>query len=115
MARFRGFRARLRCSILKHRERTVVPGGGANAIMNLADLKVNVLPVGIVGDDEPGDLLLQALRAKKVSLSGSRTVSKVTRRRLRRGFWRERRTLHGSRWCASIVNRSRSTRPIRRF
>ena len=40
--------------ILKHRERTVVPGGGANAIMNLADLKVNVLPVGVVGDDEAG-------------------------------------------------------------
>jgi rfaE bifunctional protein kinase chain/domain len=56
--------------ILKHRERTVVPGGGANAIMNLADLKVNVLPVGLVGDDEPGRLLLQALRAKKISLSG---------------------------------------------
>ena len=56
--------------ILKHRERTVVPGGGGNAIMNLADLKVNVLPVGVVGDDEPGRLLLQALRAKKVSLSG---------------------------------------------
>jgi bifunctional ADP-heptose synthase (sugar kinase/adenylyltransferase) len=30
--------------ILKHRERTVVPGGGANAVHNLADLGVNVLP-----------------------------------------------------------------------
>ncbi|HXR10624.1 MAG TPA: hypothetical protein VN792_07585, partial [Candidatus Acidoferrales bacterium] len=38
--------------ILKHRERTVVPGGAANAANNLADLGVNVLPVGIVGDDE---------------------------------------------------------------
>jgi rfaE bifunctional protein kinase chain/domain len=56
--------------ILKHRERTVVPGGGGNAIMNLADLKVNVLSVGVVGDDEPGRLLLQALRAKKISVSG---------------------------------------------
>ena len=36
--------------ILKHRERSVVPGGGANAIHNLADLGVNVLPVGVVGD-----------------------------------------------------------------
>jgi hypothetical protein len=34
--------------ILKHRERTVVPGGGANAVNNLADLGVNVLPVGEV-------------------------------------------------------------------
>ena len=40
--------------ILKHRERSVVPGGGANAVSNLADLGVNVLPVGVVGDDEAG-------------------------------------------------------------
>jgi rfaE bifunctional protein kinase chain/domain len=56
--------------ILKHRERTVVPGGGGNAIYNLADLGVNVLPVGVVGDDEPGRLLLQRLRQKKIPLSG---------------------------------------------
>ena len=56
--------------ILKHRERTVVPGGGANAVMNLASLGVNVLPVGVVGDDEPGSLLLECLREKKVSTSG---------------------------------------------
>ena len=31
--------------ILKHRERTLAPGGGANAVYNLADLGVNVLPV----------------------------------------------------------------------
>src|ERR1700761_4307093 len=53
--------------ILKHRERTVVPGGGANAVMNLATLGVNVLPVGVVGDDETGSLLLEAFRAKKIS------------------------------------------------
>ena len=56
--------------ILKHRERTVVPGGGANAVMNLADLGVTVLPVGIVGDDEPGKLLLQAFKKKKIATSG---------------------------------------------
>src|SRR6478672_11082567 len=44
--------------ILKHRERRVVPGGGANAIYNLADLGVRVLPVGWIGNDEPGRLLL---------------------------------------------------------
>ena len=33
--------------ILKHRERSVMPGGGANAVSNLADLGVNVLPVGV--------------------------------------------------------------------
>src|SRR6202789_3162509 len=53
--------------ILKHRERTVVPGGGANAVNNLADLGVNVLPVGVVGDDEAGSLLLEGFRDKKIS------------------------------------------------
>ena len=56
--------------ILKHRERTVVPGGGGNAVMNLASLGVNVLPVGVVGDDEAGSLLLEQLHEKKVSTSG---------------------------------------------
>ncbi|MGZ5641333.1 MAG: bifunctional heptose 7-phosphate kinase/heptose 1-phosphate adenyltransferase [Burkholderiales bacterium] len=56
--------------ILKHRERSVVPGGAANAVYNLADLGVTVLPVGVVGDDEAGKLLLQSFRTKKISLSG---------------------------------------------
>src|SRR5512135_2776196 len=56
--------------ILKHRERTVVPGGGANAVYNLADLGVTVLPVGVVGDDEPGRLLLRSFRKKRISVSG---------------------------------------------
>ncbi len=56
--------------ILKHRERSILPGGGANAVMNLASLGVNVLPVGVVGDDEAGSLLLEWLREKKVSTSG---------------------------------------------
>jgi rfaE bifunctional protein kinase chain/domain len=56
--------------ILKHRDRTVVPGGGANAVMNLASLGVNVLPVGVVGDDETGNLLLECLRDKKITTSG---------------------------------------------
>src|ERR1700739_3352431 len=56
--------------MLKHRDRSIVPGGGANAISNLADLGVTVLPVGVVVDDEPGRLLLQCFRKKKISLSG---------------------------------------------
>jgi rfaE bifunctional protein kinase chain/domain len=56
--------------ILKHRERTVVPGGGANAVMNLASLGVKVFPVGIVGDDEQGELLLGEFRKAKVPTSG---------------------------------------------
>src|SRR6202008_1779441 len=56
--------------ILKHRERTVVPGGGANAVNNLADLDVNVLPVGLLGDDEPGRLLMRASGHTRVPGSG---------------------------------------------
>src|SRR3974377_723801 len=64
--------------ILKHRERTVVPGGGGNAVMNLADLGVNVLPVGVVGDDEPGHLLIEAFRHRKISTSGIHHLKNYT-------------------------------------
>jgi rfaE bifunctional protein kinase chain/domain len=60
--------------ILKHRERTILPGGGGNAVMNLSSLGVNVLPVGVVGDDEAGSLLLEQLREKKISTSGIERV-----------------------------------------
>src|SRR5436853_2308991 len=56
--------------ILKHRDRTVLPGGGANAIYNLADLRANVLPVGVLGEDEPGRLLLKGFRHKRIPVSG---------------------------------------------
>ena len=56
--------------ILKHRERTVTPGAAGNAVFNLAAMGVNVLPVGVVGDDEPGRLLLKAFKLKKISISG---------------------------------------------
>ncbi len=56
--------------ILKHRERAIVPGGGGNAVMNLAALGVNVLPVGVIGDDEAGNILLEQLHLKKISTSG---------------------------------------------
>src|SRR2546429_1446307 len=52
--------------ILRHRERSVVPGGAANAANNLADLGVNVLPVGVVGDDEPRRLLVKYFRHKRI-------------------------------------------------
>jgi rfaE bifunctional protein kinase chain/domain len=56
--------------ILKHRDRTLIPGGGANAVMNLAALGVTALPVGLVGDDEAGRTLLQIFRKNKISVSG---------------------------------------------
>jgi rfaE bifunctional protein kinase chain/domain len=75
--------------ILKHRERTVVPGGAANAANNLADLGVNVLPVGIVGEDEPGRLLLKYFRHKKIAVSGvlkDKAYTTVTKTRILAGM-----------------------------
>jgi len=75
--------------ILKHRERMVVPGGGANAINNLADLDVNVLPVGLVGDDETGRLLVKAFRHKHVPISGilkDKSHTTVTKTRILAGM-----------------------------
>ncbi|PSH04271.1 MAG: hypothetical protein CXZ00_07875 [Acidobacteria bacterium] len=60
--------------ILKRRDRVLVPGGGANAVMNLAALGVTALPVGLVGDDEAGKALLQIFRKNKISVSG---ISKI--------------------------------------
>ena len=60
--------------ILKHRGRTLIPGGGANAVMNLAALGVTALPVGLVGDDEFGRALIQTFRKNKISVSG---ISKI--------------------------------------
>jgi len=75
--------------ILKHRERTVVPGGGANAVNNLADLGVNVLPVGAIGDDEPGRLLLKYFRHKRIPTSGvlkDKSYTTVTKTRILAGM-----------------------------
>jgi len=81
--------------ILRHRERTVVPGGGANAVNNLADLGVNVLPVGIVGNDDPGRLLLRSFRHKRIPVTGilrDKKHSTVTKTRILAGMphtWRQ--------------------------
>jgi len=75
--------------ILKHRERTVLPGGGANAANNLADLGVNVLPVGVVGDDEAGRLLIKYFRHKRIPVSGvlkDKSYTTVTKTRILAGM-----------------------------
>ncbi|MBI1737923.1 MAG: sugar kinase [Acidobacteria bacterium] len=56
--------------ILRHRETQLVPGGGANAANNLADLGAKVLPVGVVGDDHAGKALVDYFRHKRVQTSG---------------------------------------------
>jgi D-glycero-beta-D-manno-heptose-7-phosphate kinase len=88
--------------ILKHRERTVVPGGGANAVNNLADLGVNVLPVGAIGDDEPGRMLLKFFRHKHIPISGvlkDKSYTTVTKTRILAG------TTHNTRQQVVRVDR----------
>src|ERR1700742_2147866 len=55
--------------IVRHRETQLVPGGGANATNNLADLGAKVLPVTVVGDDSNGQGLIDFFRGKGVNVS----------------------------------------------
>ena len=56
--------------ILRHRETRMLPGGGANATNNLADLGARVRAISAVGDDAAGDALVEYFRAKGVDTSG---------------------------------------------
>ena len=56
--------------ILKQRDNRIVPGGGANAANNLADLGARVTPVGLVGDDRTGEALFQYFKDKAISTRG---------------------------------------------
>jgi D-glycero-beta-D-manno-heptose-7-phosphate kinase len=53
--------------ILKQREKQIVPGGGANAANNLADLGARVTMVGAVGNDEAGKALLRYFQQRGIS------------------------------------------------
>ena len=55
--------------ILRHRRTELVPGGGANAVNNLADLGARVIPVGAVGSDAAGLALLDYFRRKRINTS----------------------------------------------
>jgi len=69
--------------ILRHEDQHDVPGGGANALANLADLGVRVSVVSAVGDDEPGRALCEALAScgvdtdRVVTVPGYHTPTKV--------------------------------------
>jgi rfaE bifunctional protein kinase chain/domain len=56
--------------ILRHKQTEIIPGGGANAANNLADLGATVFPVGAVGDDAAGNALIEYFRRKQVDVSG---------------------------------------------
>jgi rfaE bifunctional protein kinase chain/domain len=56
--------------ILRRRELHTLPGGGANAVNNLADLGARVHPIAILGNDAAGEALAEYFRRKKVDASG---------------------------------------------
>ncbi len=69
--------------ILSYQGETLIPGGGANAVANVAALGGRPLPLGVVGDDAHGRQLLDALRERGVPTEsilvrpGYRTPTKV--------------------------------------
>jgi D-glycero-beta-D-manno-heptose-7-phosphate kinase len=64
--------------ILNHKKTQIVPGGGANAIHNLAALGAKPFPIGVVGDDVEGQELLNFFSNLEIDVSGIR-VSKSYR------------------------------------
>ena len=56
--------------ILRHEHEEILPGGGANAVANVAALGGRPLPVGVVGEDESGEGLLAALAARGIPVEG---------------------------------------------
>ena len=56
--------------ILRHSETRLVPGGGANAANNLADLGAQVMLLGAVGEDASGNALVNYFRKKGVGVAG---------------------------------------------
>lgn len=56
--------------ILSYESERLVPGGGANAVANVAALGGRPLPLGVVGDDAHGRSLLDALRERGVETGG---------------------------------------------
>jgi rfaE bifunctional protein kinase chain/domain len=69
--------------ILRFEDQRDVPGGGANALANLAALGVKATAIAAVGDDEPGSSLVAALNDRGIDTSrivtapGYRTPTKV--------------------------------------
>jgi rfaE bifunctional protein kinase chain/domain len=56
--------------ILSYEQEIFTPGGGGNAVANIAGLEGKPLPLGIVGQDESGRRLLEALQSRGIDTSG---------------------------------------------
>ena len=60
--------------ILRHEDQRDVPGGGANALANIAALGARVSVVAAVGDDEPGAALRASLEKLDIATEGIVTI-----------------------------------------
>src|SRR3978361_1040846 len=56
--------------ILSYQDERLTPGGGANAVANVAALGGKPLPLGVVGDDPHGRRLLEDLQGRGVPIEG---------------------------------------------
>ncbi|WP_069790190.1 bifunctional heptose 7-phosphate kinase/heptose 1-phosphate adenyltransferase [Cyanobacterium sp. IPPAS B-1200] len=56
--------------ILRHEDTNQIPGGGANAVYNLAKLGANIRVAGYVGDDIQGDALLKIFESANIDTRG---------------------------------------------
>ena len=56
--------------ILRHDGTSTVPGGGANAVANVAALDGRPLPMGVVGDDEAGGELTRIFEERGIDTTG---------------------------------------------
>lgn len=71
--------------IIRHEETKQVPGGGANAVYNLAKLGAKVIAVGLIGEDDQGKALKQIFAEAGVDTSGmlvDKTRPTVTKTRI---------------------------------
>jgi rfaE bifunctional protein kinase chain/domain len=74
--------------IVKHESQKVIPGGAANTVNNLLSLGAQVMPIGLVGDDDNGDALLGYFKARKIDTTGIITVPRrntITKMRIMAG------------------------------
>ncbi len=56
--------------IIRHETTKQVPGGGANAVYNLAKLGGNISVVGLIGDDDQGKVLIDIFQSAGIDTSG---------------------------------------------
>jgi len=56
--------------IVRYEGEEIMPGGAANVANNLGALGARVLPIGVLGDDEPGHMLASAFAGSTVAEDG---------------------------------------------